>query len=281
MKYNISSKKFKHPLLKPILEKLTAYFFDKGIHFYVIGATARDIVMELHNEKSVRKTHDLDIAVAISDWQQYEIIEQEIISIEGITKDKKNKQRFFYKEDFQLDIVPFGEVMKQDDKIFWPPDEEKAMSVLGFSEVSAATLKVEVDHQIEIQVAGLEGVFLLKLTAWTERYNEGNKDADDMAFIINNYYSIKEDDVHEKHFDLIEDEDFDIRTAGARLLGRDMKELLGTSKGTEKKIIEILQSEINKKESSLLINQMLETHSGFNYELVLKCLNNIVTGLNE
>jgi predicted nucleotidyltransferase len=67
MTYKISSDKFRHPLLKPILEKLTEYFDKEGIHFYVIGATARDILMEISGERAGRKTLDLDIAMAISD----------------------------------------------------------------------------------------------------------------------------------------------------------------------------------------------------------------------
>tara|TARA_R110002050_G_scaffold59734_1_gene133170 strand:- start:115 stop:321 length:207 start_codon:yes stop_codon:yes gene_type:complete len=46
MSLDISSDKFTHPLLKPILLELTAYFQKAGISFFVIGATARDIVFE-------------------------------------------------------------------------------------------------------------------------------------------------------------------------------------------------------------------------------------------
>lgn len=71
MSYKINSDKLAHPLLKPILKELDNYFNKSGIQFFVIGATARDIVMEIHNEKSGRLTHDLDIAIAISNWDQY------------------------------------------------------------------------------------------------------------------------------------------------------------------------------------------------------------------
>jgi len=137
--YNISSDKFQHPLLKPILEKLTDYFSKEEIHFYVIGATARDIIMQIHDEKVGRATHDLDIAIAISNWDEFQKVEEGIVNIEGFEKDKTQKQRFIYLNDFQLDIVPFGEVMKEDDKIFWPPEEDIAMSILGFSEVNSTS----------------------------------------------------------------------------------------------------------------------------------------------
>ncbi len=281
MSYKISSKKFDHPLLKPILEKLTNYFSKKDISFYVIGATARDIIMELNNEKSGRKTHDLDIAIAVSNWDQYKSIEKDIVKIKGFTKDTTQKQRFYYDEVFHLDIVPYGEIMKQDDKIFWPPDESIAMSVLGFNEVNKATKEILIDDSLRVDVASLEGIFLLKLVAFNDRSSSGNKDADDMAFIINNYLSINEDRALEKHYDVYEDDNFDTRSAGSLLLGKDLATLIGNSDDTKKKISSILNEQIELKERSTLVNQILETHKSFNYEIVLKCLKNIVIGINE
>ena len=281
MSYNISSDKFQHPLLKPILEKLTEYFSKEGIHFYVIGATARDIIMQIHHEKVGRATHDLDIAIAISNWDEFQKVEKGIVNIEGFEKDKTQKQRFIYLNDFQLDIVPFGEVMKEDDKIFWPPEEDIAMSILGFSEVNEDTQTVKIDNAIEIQIASLAGVFILKTVAWLDRNLKGNKDADDMAFIINNYHNINEQRAIEEHFDLYEVDEFDTQIAGSRLLGRDISTLLSESDSTRNKITDILKSEVDKEEESRLINQVLDTHKSFNYDNIYECLNNILQGLED
>lgn len=56
MDYNISSEKLEHPLLKKLLDELIPIFQKLEIKFFVIGATARDIIMELHGEKSGRRT---------------------------------------------------------------------------------------------------------------------------------------------------------------------------------------------------------------------------------
>ena len=278
MSYDISSSKFTHPLLKPILIELTEYFKEFGITFFVIGATARDIIMEIHNEKSGRLTHDLDIAITVNDWNQYQIIEEGIIKLENFSKDPNQKQRFLYLDKFQLDIVPFGEIMNQDSKIFWPPDEEFAMSVLGFSAANNASLKVVIDEEIEIEIASLSGIFLLKIAAWNDRNNKTNKDADDIGFILNNYLEINIERAVE-FYEEIYTEDFTISTGGATLLGKDISGILAQYQDSKIKIIEIISIEIGKEEESKLINQILETHRSLKYEEVRKSLENIVSQL--
>tara|TARA_R110002124_G_scaffold251205_5_gene416441 strand:+ start:7026 stop:7868 length:843 start_codon:yes stop_codon:yes gene_type:complete len=276
----ISSDKFTHPLLKPILLELTEYFKQARISFFVIGATARDIVMELHNEKSGRLTHDLDIAITVNDWEQWQKFEKEIISLENFTKDKDQKQRFLYKKKFQLDIVPFGDIMKQDSKIFWPPDESFAMSVLGFDAAEEASLKVIVDKEIEIKIASLSGIFLLKIMAWKDRHHKNNKDADDIGFILENYLSINDQRAAEKYYEMVYSDEQTILTGGALLLGIDILEIL---KGYPKDLETVKQTLIETlemKEHSILINQIIETHKTISYEEALKGLQNIINQLN-
>jgi predicted nucleotidyltransferase len=171
--------------------------------------------------------------------------------------------------------------MDQDDKIFWPPDKEIAMSVLGFDEVKDATEKIVIDDEIIVDIASLSGIFLLKLIAFNERYLKGNKDADDMAFIITNYLSVNEGNAYENHYVIYEDEDFDTRAAGAKLLGHHLAELLNDNPDTKNKTVRILNDQIKAEEQSILINQILETHRSFSYEITLKCLEYIVKGLND
>ncbi|MEX0361630.1 MAG: nucleotidyl transferase AbiEii/AbiGii toxin family protein, partial [Allomuricauda sp.] len=250
--------------------ELTEFFKEAGITFFVIGATARDIIMELHNEKSGRLTHDLDIAITVNDWEQWKKVEEEIISLENFTKDDNQKQRFIYKDKFQLDIVPFGEIMKQDSRIFWPPDEEFAMSVLGFSAADEAALSVSIDEETDIKIATLSGIFLLKIAAWKDRNHKSNKDADDMGFILVNYLNINSERAAMEHYDEIYGaEPFSTITGGATLLGKDINELLKTHQNTKASIVEILTIEANKKEDSKLINQIIETHKAFSFEEVL------------
>ena len=131
-----------------------------------------------------------------------------------------------------------------------------------------ATQQVIIDEFLAIDIASLAGIFILKIVAWLSRHLEGNKDADDIGFIILNYLSVNEDRALKIHNDLYDDEDFNINTSGAKLLGRDMDEILGKNKNTKNKIREILQKEISKEEESRLINQIIETNRNLKYEEV-------------
>ena len=168
MDLTISSEKIGNPLLVELLRKLTDSFNKMGREFYVIGATARDIIMQqLLDTESRRRTKDLDIAIAIPDWDTFEQVKQKLIA-DGFEKSTDMQQRFFYGE-YELDIVPYGVVAKEDDNIYWPPEEVVAMSVKGFDEVLSEAITVSIDDEFKVKIASLHGLFLLKFNAWLDR----------------------------------------------------------------------------------------------------------------
>lgn len=282
MSCNISSETFYNPLLKELLQKLTEYFQTIGSDFYIIGATARDIILSgIHKQASARRTLDLDIAIAIKEWDKFEQISNELSAIEGFHKSEKQKQLFWYKKYFRLDIVPFGEVAKADQNIYWPPEEEFAMSVVGFTEVANTALDVSIDYEFTVKVASLPGIFILKLAAFNDRKLKTNKDADDLAFIIENYLTINEERAALEHFDIYEKDNFNIYIAGATLLGRDIKSILGGNKETLITFIQILTEELKLDDESPLLNQIIETHKNIEYDIVVEALNNLLQELKQ
>jgi predicted nucleotidyltransferase len=273
MSYNISSESFKNPLLKEILEKLTEYFSSIDSEFYVIGATARDIIFSgIHNQIPARTTDDLDIAITIPDWSEFDEIVEGLCKIEGFVKSKEQKQRVLFKGVFKLDILPFGEIAKADGNIYWPPEESFGMSVRGFTEVAKHSLQISIDNRFTIFVANLPGIFLLKLLAWRDRHLETKKDADDMAFIISNYLEINEERAAKDHYDLYEADNFSTIVAGSSLLGRDMKIILNSNKDSLEEFIALLSIELEKAEESQLTTVIMETHPSLKYEEVFESL---------
>jgi predicted nucleotidyltransferase len=261
--------------------ELDSYFKKAGIKFYVIGATARDIIMEIHHEKSARLTHDLDIAIAIDAWDEFAQVEEGLVGLPDFTKDTKQKQRFLYQNKFQIDIVPFGQIMREGDKIFWPPDEHFAMVVLGFAEVNKNLIPIRIDDHLSIEIASLAGIFVLKVFAWSDRNHRDNRDAADLGFIMSNYLSINEERAVADYFTEVYTDEFTIVIGGAIILGKDIDQLLGDNQYTKHRFKQVIQEELAIAEESRLLNQIIETNKNMTYEEVFKSLNHIVENIKD
>ena len=69
----------------------------------------------------------------------------------------------------------------------------------------------------------MPGLAIMKLISWKEKYPDRKRDAEDVLFIMQKYEEAGNlDRLYEEELDLLEDEGFDTRLAGIRLLGRDM-----------------------------------------------------------
>ena len=72
MDYHIHKTDLQNMLLADTLQALAECYAQMGMELYVVGAAARDITMHLLNIQSVpRRTLDLDVAVALKNWEQY------------------------------------------------------------------------------------------------------------------------------------------------------------------------------------------------------------------
>lgn len=267
MSLHISSESIGNPLLVDLLRHLSHTFSKIGSDFFVIGATARDIILQtLANTTARRKTRDLDIAIAVTGWERYDEIKQSLIN-EGYEKSKHQAQRF-YRGDYEIDIVPYGAVAKEDDNIYWPPEETIAMSVKGFDEVLREAVTVNIDNEFEIRIASLHGLFLLKLNAWLDRNLATNKDAEDMWYIIDNYYFANESrNIHQEVYEL---EEFDLTVAGAYWMAHDIADLLNDEHVSFYN--NALRKELSLVENSRLVTQILDTNRSLKSDDVVKVL---------
>ncbi|MDO6433144.1 nucleotidyl transferase AbiEii/AbiGii toxin family protein [Flavitalea sp. BT771] len=269
MSYHISSDRFDNPSLADFLAVLAKYFQAIDTDFYVIGAAARDIVLGgIHGRRIGRVTRDLDIAIMIPNWHKFEEIATDLCRMPEFTRSQKQKQRFIYKEDLILDIVPFGEIAASDKNIYWPPDGTSAMSVSGFIEMAKQALSVTIDGKIKILVASIPAILILKLYAWRDRSRQTDKDAVDIALLIEEYLEINLERAVNEHYDIYDQDGFTTFVAGAILMGRDINVILSDSVEILAECLQIIEEELTKNENSLLINQILEAHRSKKYEEV-------------
>lgn len=276
MSFQISSNKIDNPLLVELLRTASECFKEVGQDFFVIGATARDIlIQQLVGVSSGRKTRDLDLAIAIPNWEAFDEIKQMLLA-HGFTKDEKMYQRFYYGV-YEMAVVPYGDVAKEDGYIYWPPEEDIAMSVKGYEEVLKDAITISIDNEFDIKLASLHGLFILKFNAWLDRNLQTNKDADDMGFIIENYFIANLNrSVYQEVFDW---DDFDEFIVGAYWLANDIVGFLPIKYLSYYE--KCLQKEITKEEDSRLLQQILDSNSVLQYEQVLCAFQKMIEVFNK
>jgi len=253
------------------------------IPFFVVGATARDVILEYVYEIPPRRaTVDLDLGVFLEDWDQYHRLTHELVDKWQFTEGRV-LHRFSYKGKFPIDIIPFGGICEQYGTISWPPDHETIMSTLGFQESYERAILVRLRSQplLEIKFASPCGLAAMKIISWNDRKAERVRDALDLKLIIDKYIDAGNLDrvLDGEEMDLLETDDFEY--VGARLLGRDLAKLLNQQ--TKDRILEILERETGEQERYRLVEAMMGS-GGFlrnNYEENLRLLVALKGGLQE
>ena len=89
MEYNITRDTLQNNLLYDTLKALSKVMYDLQLDVYVVGALARDIAMEiLKMPPSPRRTADLDVAIALKDWSQFELLKEQLLKNNFVEPEK-------------------------------------------------------------------------------------------------------------------------------------------------------------------------------------------------
>lgn len=132
------------------------------------------------------------------------------------------------------------------------------MSMVGFEEAyrHSITVRVSSDPDLDIKLATLPGLAIMKLIAWKEKYPDRKRDAEDLLLIMNKYEEAGNSDrLYEEDLPLLQEEGFDTKSAGTRLLGRDMAKISDSK--TFLIVKEILDAETEEMSQYKLISDMM------------------------
>ena len=205
---------------------------ELGLPYFLCGATARDVLLHhVHGIDTGAATRDVDIGVATENWEQFENIKAQLTATGRFEPAKQIAQRLHYRADphsqgYPLDIIPFGGVETPPNSIAWPPEKAIVMNVIGYEEVLANTVQIQVENDLVVPVASLPGLALLKLFAWADRGNNNSKDALDLATLLRTYHEAgNRDRLYGEEFQLLKDLDYDLDAASPQLLGKDVRNI--------------------------------------------------------
>jgi len=254
--YNLSGRI--DPLLLEILQVIQQAASSRGILFFVVGATARDIVLNhCHAIWSGRATRDLDIGVDVAGWDEFRELSEALIAT-GRFAATKEPYRLSFKS-FPVDIVPYGGVSPDKQSISWPPDHQVIMNIMGFQEAYdyGVTVRLSDEPILDVKVPTISGMALMKIISWNDRYPERTKDAEDLLFLMGHYAEAgNEDRLYENEVELLQAEEFDPVPAGIRLLGRDMASMATTA--TRETVKAILEAETGEQQRYRLVQDMAQ-----------------------
>ena len=223
--FNLSGK-----IEKPIVDAL--YLLKRiadsfGIPFFVVGAFSRDLILKHgYGIEPRRKTGDIDLGVEVANWEQFEKLKESLIATSQFClTPEKHRLRC---GTILIDILPFGPITDKDKKISWPPEHEIIMSMDGFEEAYeySITSRLSSDPELDIKLASLPGLAIMKLISWKEKYPNRRRDAEDLLLIMSKYEETGNTErLYEEDLPLLQEEGFDTKLAGTRLLGRDMAKI--------------------------------------------------------
>jgi len=276
---NLSSKI--DSLFLTIFESLDTAADEAGIPYFIVGATARDMILSMgYGIEISRATADIDLGINVSNWDEFNQLKEALTST-GLFSEHRARQRLIYDNSIPVDIVPFGAISSADGNIHWPPGQDEIMNIVGFEDAFNLAQSVRLREQppLDINFASPLGLAIMKLIAWADRNTAGNKDAIDLATVLRFYLDAgNRERLYSDHIDLLTD-NFDYVLAGAELLGRDIAN--SVSPATKMLLIEILRTETEDYSQSRLAEDMSRRPSAIpfeqNFELLLCMRRGILT----
>ena len=237
-----------------ILNTIIPVFKELEIKYFVVGAFARDIALlsKGHDENPFRKTEDIDLAIMLSSAKEFNRLKQKLTQIDGFEAHPTEAIKFIFKDKYELDILPFGEIENEKGIVELKAKKAFSLNMPGFAEVFKSVHTIETDQDFELNVCSLSGIVLLKLIAWDDR-KERTKDIQDIEYIIRNLYMLDIDEIVTTENDLLElleNENNYTEAVTARYIGRKIGELAKDSNKVITRLTQILQQNIHDAENS-------------------------------
>lgn len=217
-----------------IIRQVVRAAWSQRLRLFIVGAQARDLLLQYVYDLPVhRATNDIDFGIIVESWDEFTKLRDNLIADKKFQPHSTMNQRLIHESDLLIDLVPFGDLEQVSGQISWPPDFSTVMSTVGFREAYDNSINIRIADDLIVKVASLAGLALMKIIAWDDRRFE--RDAEDLGLVMRHYLDAgNEDRIYTEQgdcFDLL-NEEFDYERASARILGRDVGQLLNDNSRT-------------------------------------------------
>jgi predicted nucleotidyltransferase len=240
-----------------IIERVRIIANELDVRWFVIGAYARILLYEQNLQlPQGRLTQDIDFAVMVESWDDYERLRSSICRERHFRPDSKQKQRILYMDRDYFDIVPYGAIESESGILRWPPDGGTVMRVDGFREAHDRACIVMVNGSLAVPVVRPSCYVMLKLFAWDDRgRGVRGKDAEDLGLMFRYcHYAYAAEELFDEHLDAMETVGYDIELAGPLLLGQELTSILLPT--TRLLLTALLDRELNDGVEAQLVHDL-------------------------
>lgn len=185
--------------MKDLVISISKVFDRKKIKFIVIGALARDMYFEEKRLKLDIRTKDIDFAILVENWEEFNQVKELLKKEMGMTEDIQKIYGLMYGA-VPVDLLPFGKIAEPGEIVRWPGQFGARMKVQGFQEAfdNAAELLLE---NVKVRVVIPEMLVALKLSSWSLGSSRA-KDAMDIRLILENVKTLCPDLENDFHHDV-------------------------------------------------------------------------------
>lgn len=235
------------PFFKEIIELINLVMIRNNVSFYLIGANAISLQLLKKNIQPGRGTKDIDFAIMISSFAQFEKIKKELMNA-GFNSVEIPYTLYHPEYNIAIDLLPFGKIERFEKDEFI----KKSIDIVstGFDVLLAQTDSIKIENNISVNVPPLPALCILKLISWDDRPEMRMYDIEDLYRIISIYFEYAYDDILEKHFDLLEKEPFEQISIAAEVLGRNAKSAIIENEKLRLRIKNILEKNLDTIEKS-------------------------------
>jgi predicted nucleotidyltransferase len=262
--------------LKEVLAQVSNACDELNIHFFIVGAIARNVWFAAHDEQP-GGTRDIDFAVYIPDKEEYQKLKAKLEADYNYHTSSENAYCMVTPEGRPIDLLPFGEI-EMEGQVMIEGKGLNRISLEGFREVYSHGLKQVSLGNEEYTVCTIPSVVILKLIAFDDRPERRIKDVKDIDSICKSYPSLEQEYIWSNHFDLYE-EDRSHDEVGMIVLGREIRKIAVVNDQLYERLIRILHEAIEGR--SRLIDHMIMDSEKEKLENKEKLLRNMLHGLSQ
>lgn len=243
--------------LKEVLDVLQEVFAELNVDFYMIGAIAKEYWYSQGN-KRMRQTKDVDFAVFVASREVYDKV-RDRLKDHRFAGTRENAFVIISPHGIQVDLLPFGAIAI-DDGVELVGEGMTSIRVNGFNEVyQAGTAEAAINTGHVFKAATLPAIVLLKFIAYDDRPERRQKDARDIAGIIQHFFELQSDLIYENHHDLFAEDqpERELEDIAAVVIGREMSKICMENPALKDRMEAILTTHINNGQASAFIQQMV------------------------